>query len=192
MSFLDGFSVSMPGISEEVMELARNYKGPEKSAYDKLREKQAQEASKFRENIPTYLSQLGEASDIGVREKLSKDLSASKVNANRRGLLGSGLHRFGDESRRAEAASEAFQNRVNLERDLGKQADSYDYAVAQAGQDAYRGNIADADAAYQRALSDRQAQNAFTSGILGLGGALGGAALAGSKKDPKDKNTGAG
>lgn len=158
------------------------YENPEEmNRYNELRKKQADEAKKFRSEIPTYLSQLGENQDQEIRGKMYQDLYSNKVSANRRGLLGSGIQRFGDLNTQAGAASESAQKRSQLERDLNQQANAYDSAVIEAGQAKYRGDIGGAESAYNEALNRRKTENASVAGLLGSVGQIGGSYLGGRK-----------
>lgn len=152
---------------------ARGFQNEEaERQYKALREKQANEAKQFRLNLPTYLSQLGENQDQVIRGKLTEDLYTNVANANKRGLLGSGLERGKSLNRVAQAGAESAQQRAQLDRDLKAQADAYDEAYIMAGNEAYKQDLNKADAAYKEALSRRQSENAGVKSLLGAGGSL--------------------
>lgn len=152
---------------------ARGFQNEEaERQYKALREKQANEAKQFRSNLPTYLSQLGENQDQAIRGKLTEDLYTNVANANKRGLLGSGLERGKSLGRVAQAGAESAQQRAQLDRDLKAQADAYDEAYIMAGNEAYKQDLNKADAAYKEALSRRQSENSGIKSILGAGGSV--------------------
>lgn len=129
--------------------------------------KLSQEATKFREGLPGYKQEAANIAQDSGRRQLAKDLSSVDRQANRRGMLYSGIRQqsaadtlashYSDQSEKRAAIN---QQSEDLARQMEEKALNFGIGVQQQQQAAN-------DSAYNQALNQRMAQNQALSGLGG-------------------------
>lgn len=103
-----------------------------------LRDRLFGAAQDFEKDLPGLRqSQYGQIEKEGA-QALEQGLKGTRQNFNRRGLLYSGLREAGEQSARGRVASEMANQKVQVNQDLGKQAQAKYQAAAQAGLQGYQ------------------------------------------------------
>lgn len=146
---------------------------------------QVDQAKSFRERLPLFRQQLGYDVDVDASKQLASQMTDINRNANRRGLLYSGLR--ANEARKAGVAAKAQGNekKIGVNKDLSNISNELDQAVANTGlktaaqkQAEVNANLSDQQRKTIDALKRRNGDNAALGGLIGAGASIVGEALA--------------
>lgn len=197
----DLWEKSHPEIIKQMLDEKNPYYAQNKKEYDTVQQwkkyksggdemskavaAQAAQAKSFRERLPIFRQQLGYDVDVDASKQLASQMTDINRNANRRGLLYSGLR--ADEARRAGVAAKSQSNekKVGINKDLTDISNNLDQSVANTGLKTAAQKQAEANAKLsdqQRktiaALERRNKGNSALDGLFSAGASIAAEALA--------------
>lgn len=128
-------------------------------------------AENFDKNKDKYTGLLQDVSKRDIRGQLTDTLTKTKDNFNVRGLLGSGIKKFSDESNNAKALADIQNADYENAQTIANQARDFKNQAASTRTAAQGGATAKAISDYQTELAAAQAKNS-TYGALGQAGGM--------------------
>lgn len=142
-------------------------------------------AKDFRGQLPGYEQTLYNQIEGQTKSAIAKKQQEIKRQANRRGLLYSGLRQGSQASAAAEIASKGASQKAKVAPELEALAESMDAMAAKTAQANFQGDLALTRQTYDRALSDARARIEQLGQIGETAGVVGG--YFGSKNPESDR-----
>lgn len=132
-----------------------------------LQQKRVDEANQFRQNLPGTTQDMGQNLENQSRRQLAGDIASNNMNANRRGLLGSGLNQAANAQSSGTEATNLANSKQQMTNQLQDQADNMENQAVTNGYQYWQSAKGIQDSAYNAALGNMMSARSGTMALLG-------------------------